>query len=89
MSEKWTPFYFNGNLWFGPVTEADDWPGVLGSYCDDMDILKGAKRNPHSEFPDFGTYAEYDDGTETLEQWAKKHGMDLFGGMDQKGKVQP
>ncbi len=83
---NWTPFHFDGNLWFGEVNTPEDWQDVLKTYEEGWheseeqlrhDLLNKVRRGPDlpSYMPRFGLYTEYTG--QTLGEWAESVDMKL------------
>lgn len=85
-TQKWIPFFFDGDLYFNMVETPEDWAQCLEIYAVNnhttvdrfvKENLLEAKRCPRiKEYPRFGFYMEYT-GPETLGEWAAKEGMPL------------
>ena len=77
---EWSPFYFDGNLYFGCIESREDWQALLAAYHGDVDVVLRAKwcswKKTNPPYPAFGLYGEYTDEP-TLGQWADEQGMDL------------
>jgi len=76
----WTPFWFEGNQWFGMVSSPMDWAKVKATYVVPSgtltlsELMRLAKECPESEMPEYGFDVECT-GPKTLREFFDEHGM--------------
>lgn len=77
-----TPFFFDGNRWFGTVDSAAKWRHLVSGYLGDVERLLDAKMaqpagGTSGAVPSFEFRREHVDGAVTLGEWASALGIDL------------
>lgn len=74
--EQFTPFYFEGNMYFGLIDSKETFNELMKAYRGHADIstARAYDGSMPMDKPSFGFYSEYR-GKQTLGQWMKQNNI--------------